>query len=123
VTTWQTVFLGVAAFSLLTSALLHVAVIVALMRSVSIARREYAELKAQLEPLVDQLHSITHSLSQTVDVAVTQVRRVEALVTEAVDRVATIRNGVRATVGAVSSQPVLRGVIAALGWGWRSAAR
>jgi hypothetical protein len=82
VNTWSVVFLGVIAVATLATSLVQISLLVTAGRLARQVGRFVDELDREIKPLIGHLNSISRDASRAAAVAVSQVERVDALVTD-----------------------------------------
>jgi hypothetical protein len=98
VSEWQVVFLGVMAVALVAMAAAQVMISVALMRATRQLSATVQSIQRDLGPLIDKAHRMTDDAARVAALAVTQLERVDRLVSSLSTRieqtVATVQDAV-----------------------------
>jgi hypothetical protein len=103
---WRTVFMGVIALAILTIAVVHVALIVALAMLARQVTRTVQQIQRDVQPIVAQVHAIAADLSRTAALAGAQMERADQVFA----RIATRLDEVVQVVHRVVTGPAGRGV-------------
>jgi len=82
VNTWSVVFLGVIAVATLATAIVQISLLLAAGRLARQVGRFVDDLDSEIKPLLGHLNSVSRDASRAAALAVSQVERVDALVTE-----------------------------------------
>jgi hypothetical protein len=82
VNTWSVVFLGVIAVATLATAIVQISLLLAAGRLARQVGRFVDELDRDIKPLIGHLNSVSRDASRAAALAVSQVERVDALVTD-----------------------------------------
>jgi hypothetical protein len=98
VSEWQVVFLGVMAVALVAMAAAQIVISVALMRATRQLSETVQKIQHDLGPLIDKAHRMTDDAARVAALAVTQLERVDRLVSSLAVRVeqtvATVQDAV-----------------------------
>jgi len=82
VNTWSVVFLGVIAVATLATAIVQISLLLAAGRLARQVGRFVDDLDREIKPLIGHLNSVSRDASRAAAIAVSQVERVDALVSD-----------------------------------------
>ena len=80
--TWSVVFLGVIAVATLATAMVQIGLLVAAGLLARRVARFVDEMEREVRPIIGHLHSVSRDASRAAAIAVSQVERVDALVSD-----------------------------------------
>jgi hypothetical protein len=86
VSEWSVVWLGVIAISVAVMATLQVALLLMLLKAALMALKSMRELRKEVGPLVEKLHKVADDANRVSGIAVAQAERLDALLTQASER-------------------------------------
>jgi hypothetical protein len=87
VSDWQVIWLGVIAIAVALMALIQIVVLAAIARLALQAVQGVRELRQEIRPLVEKVNKIADDATRVSGMAVSQIQRIDALVTAAAARV------------------------------------
>ena len=85
--TWSVVFLGVIAVATLATAIVQIWLLVAAGRLARQVGRFVDEIEREVKPIIGHLNSVSRDASRAAAIAVSQVERVDALVSDAAAKI------------------------------------
>jgi hypothetical protein len=97
---WQLVWLAIIALSMLVLATVQIVVLLRIAKLAQQATAAVEDMRKEIHPLIAKVHRIADDAARTTALALTQVERIDALLSSTAERVDEAVTTVRAVVGA-----------------------